>query len=322
MLPEGCRLCHQGAKMVLFITGKCGKECWYCPIARERKGADCILANDREINSPQEAVGEARRMSALGTSITGGEPLLVLERVMEYTAFLKQVFGSGHHIHVYTAIAPSISILQRLQGLVDEVRLHPPPEEWPRIEGSPYLASIVQAKELGFRAGFEVPGLEGVEALLPALQTLDFLNVNELEWAELGADEMRIRGLELEDGFHNAVKGSARWARSLRSHRKVHWCPSRFKDSVQLRERLKRIAGNTARPFDEITRDGTIRYGVIESSDPVLRSKLANRPYQDFGDRVELSCQELKEKSRMLSGQKYIIERYPNDGIVVERIPL
>jgi pyruvate formate-lyase activating enzyme-like uncharacterized protein len=308
--------------MVLFITGRCGRECWYCPLARERKGADGIRANDREVDSPLDAVEEARQMSALGTSITGGEPLLVLDRVVKYTTALKEAFGPRHHIHLYTALAPNEAILQRLQGLVDEIRLHPPPKEWPTILDSPHLASVLLAKKLGFRAGFEVPGLEGVALLAVALPHLHFLNVNELEWGELSADEMRERGLELADGFHNAVKGSARWAKPLLSQKKVHWCPSRFKDSVQLRERLKRIANNTARPFDEITKDGTICYGVVESSDPRLRTRLGNRRYQDYGDRIELSCKDLKQRFRQLPGQKYIIERYPNGGIIVERIPL
>ena len=75
---------------------------------------------------------------------------------------------------------------------------------------------------------------------------------------------MRERGYELADELHNAIEGAKGWAEELSRHDKVHWCSSAFKDSVQLRERLKRIAHNTARPFDEITDDGTIVYGVFE----------------------------------------------------------
>ena len=324
MLAKGCKFCRKGAKLVLFITGRCEKGCFYCPLARERIGSDTIWANDREISSPEGAIAEARAMSALGTSITGGEPLLVVDRVVQYTRALKNAFGPEHHIHLYTGLVPDVGILSSLRASVDEIRLHPPMEEWPHILTSPYLEGIRSAKHLGFSAGFEVPALQGVEALEPALSFLDFLNLNELEWGEINADEMRRRGFHLVDGYHNAVKYSSRWAQPLRRHRKVHFCPSRFKDSVQLRERLKRIAWNTARTFDEVTEDGTIIYGVMElpSREGIDKMQLKKGRFQDFGDRLELSRKYLKKNADHLPGRKYIIERYPNGGIVVEMTPL
>ncbi len=44
----------------------------------------------------------------------------------------------------------------------------------------------------------------------------------------------------------------------------MHYCPSRFKDAVQLRERLRRRADSTARPFDYVATEGTIIHGIIE----------------------------------------------------------
>ncbi|MDD1678799.1 MAG: radical SAM protein [Methanomicrobiales archaeon] len=324
MLSKGCRLCQQGAKLVLFITGRCGRGCWYCPLARERKGNDTVFANDREVSRPEEAVVEARLMSALGSSITGGEPLLVVDRVMEYTRALKEAFGPDHHIHLYSALVPDEETLKSLRGLVDEIRLHPPPEEWTDILDSPYLDGVRRAKARGFYAGFEVPALRGVEVLEAALPELDFLNLNELEWGEISADEMRRRGFRLTDDLHNAVKHSSRWAQPLRHHKKVHFCPSRYKDSVQLRERLKRIARNTARPFEEVTVDGTVMYGVTECNvdDHHSRSLMKEGQYQDYGDHLELSWKRLRHIAEQLPGRKYIIERYPNGGIVVEMIPL
>jgi pyruvate formate-lyase activating enzyme-like uncharacterized protein len=324
VLSKGCQLCHQGANLVLFITGRCSRSCWYCPLAREKKGRDVIFANDREICCPEEAVREATFMSALGSSITGGEPLLVMDRVVEYTKALKEHFGTDHHIHLYTALVPGDETLRSLKGLVDEIRLHPPVDEWNCILESAYLEGVQRAKACGFSSGFEVPALPGVEALKAALPELDFLNLNELEWGEISADEMRRRGFHLADNLHNAIQHSSRWAQPLRHHEKVHFCPSRFKDSVQLRERLKRIACNTARSFDMVTEDGTVIYGVVEcvaDNDP-SRQLMKKGRFQDCGDHLELSSKYLRRIADRLPGRKYIIERYPNGGIVVEMIPL
>ena len=80
-LSKGCVLCHQGAKMVLFVTGRCHRSCWYCPLSRERKGTDTVFANEHPVDIPAQIIEEAENMSALGTGITGGEPLLCLDRV-------------------------------------------------------------------------------------------------------------------------------------------------------------------------------------------------------------------------------------------------
>ena len=116
--------------MVLFVTGRCHRSCWYCPLSRERKGSDTVYANEHPVDIPSQMIEEAENMSALGTGITGGEPLLCLDRVIGYCRLLKDHFGPDHHIHLYTAKAPGDDELERMKGLVDEIRLHPPHECW------------------------------------------------------------------------------------------------------------------------------------------------------------------------------------------------
>jgi len=329
MPAKGCVLCQQGAKMVLFVTGRCGRSCWYCPLSGERKGKDTVFANDRRIDSPDQIIAEAESMSALGTGITGGEPFLCLDRVAEYCCLLKGHFGPDHHIHLYTATVPAVEELEKLKGLVDEIRLHPPRECWETILDTGYITAAHHARAMGFAVGIEVPALPGLELLVPALAYLDFLNVNELEWGETNAAAMRERSYEPEDGVHNAVRGARDWADELLRHNKVRWCASSFKDSVQLRERLKRIAMNTARPFDEVTDDGTVVYGVLElpakGRDACLtrcRDALEPGSFAEFTDRIEMAWWLLDEKGVEVSGKRYVVERYPNGGMVVEVTPL
>ncbi|MCQ8893115.1 MAG: radical SAM protein [Methanolinea sp.] len=321
---KGCVTCHEGAKMVLFITGICRRSCWYCPLSIGRKGRDTIFANETPVNSPGEALSIARMMDALGTGVTGGEPFLVLERVILFCRELKSAFGPGHHIHLYTGEAPGRDQLSLLTGLVDEIRIHPPPDTWADIRDSPYAESVAIAREMGFSAGFEVPSLPGIEALAPVLPLLDFLNINELEWGESNADAMREKGLELSDGVHNAVKGAWEWARPLIHHPKVHFCSSRFKDSVQLRKRLIRIARNTARPFDHVTDDGTIVYGLIQNGGilPAVVQTLDEGSYEVRDGAIETFWWVVSEFAGEIAGEKSIIERYPNRGIIVEVTPV
>jgi pyruvate formate-lyase activating enzyme-like uncharacterized protein len=328
-LSKGCVLCHQGAKMVLFVTGRCPRSCWYCPLSIERKGTDTVYANEHPVDVPSQIIEEAENMSALGTGITGGEPLMCLERVTACCRQLKDHFGPNHHIHLYTGKAPGDTELSRMKGLVDEIRLHPPRECWNTILDTDYIRSAKRAKEMGYSIGIEVPALPGLELLVPALPYLDFLNINELEWGDTNAYEMRSRGYEPADDLHNAIQGAREWADELCRHEKVHWCSSAFKDSVQLRERLKRIAENTARPFDEITPDGTIVYGVLE---PSVRQKeqctqfceqvFEPGSFETCDDHIEMAWWLLEKNADELPGEKYVVERYPNGGMVVEVTPL
>jgi pyruvate formate-lyase activating enzyme-like uncharacterized protein len=315
--------------MVLFVTGRCHRTCWYCPLSSERKGTDTVFANEHPVDIPAQIIEVAESMSALGTGVTGGEPLLVLEKVTEYCRLLKEHFGPEHQIHLYTAKAPTDAELAAMQGLVDEIRLHPPREDWDTILDSSFIRSAKRAKEMGFDIGIEVPALPGLELLIPALPYLDFLNINELEWGDTNAYQMRERGYELADQLHNAIDGAKGWAEELCRHDKVHWCSSAFKDSVQLRERLKRIAENTARPFDEITGDGTIVYGVFEpeSGDTAetatfIVERFEPDSYEVFPDRIEMAWWLLEKHADELDGKKFVIERYPNGGMVVEMTPL
>ena len=118
--------------------------------------------------------------------------------------------------------------------------------------------------------------------------------------------------------------------------RKVHFCSSTYKDAVQLRNRFKRIAKNTAREFDEVTDDGTLVYGVIEGGDQELAEKtlqgmeIPSEFFEIKDGKIEVAwwvLEEFKENIREElepSGSKLlIIERYPfEDGLLVELIPL
>jgi len=323
-LSAGCTLCYEGAKLVLFLTGLCHRDCWYCPLSQERKNRDVIYANEHLISSPGEMIQVAKRMSALGTGITGGEPFYFPERLVEYAGALKKEFGPEHHIHLYTGMAPDEGTIRSIAGLIDEIRYHPPAEIWLNLKETPFHDSIKCAKMAGLDVGIEVPSLPNIDDLTGYLENIDFLNINELEWGDFNADEMRSRGYLLRGDVSNAVLGGFESARKISSLPKVHWCSSDFKDRVQLRMRLRRIAANTAREFDEITEDGTIIYGVWECDGmkEALPEDLDANLFERFNDRIETGWWILEEISGRTKGPAYYIERYPDGGIIIEVTPV
>ncbi|MDQ1253433.1 MAG: uncharacterized protein QG646_2600 [Euryarchaeota archaeon] len=334
-LSKGCKLCQDGAKMVLFVTGLCPKNCFYCPLSDERRGKDLVFANEKSVENDADLLKEAELMDALGTGITGGEPLLKIDRVLHYLRLLKSTFGAEHHIHLYTSLAPDMQLLKKLADAgLDEIRLHPPGESWGNLKNSPYANTLQNAKKLGIEVGIEIPSLEGAEKVAVFAEETDvFLNLNELEFSDNNSEALRKNGFFLESDISNAAAGSCKYAElAFSACKKVHFCSSTYKDAVQLRKRLQRIAKNTAREFDEITEDGTLIYGIIECQDRKLLEgilqdmEIPPELFEVKDEKIEIAwwiLEEIKEEIFEELEPSYtrlsIIERYPfENGLVVE----
>ena len=285
-LPQGCRLCLRGLKSVIFVTGLCPRRCFYCPISLERRGHDSFYANERPVGSVGELVAEVAAAGSRGAGLTGGDPLARLERTLEVIRALKESFGSGFHIHLYTS--GELLSEQALDGLsragLDELRLHPEPADAAR------LLKLLERHRPPFSVGLEIPARpEAFEEALKLLElantseVVEFVNVNELEVTESNSAAMRRRGYELsEDG--KTVRGSREVALRLVSAAEssgygvsVHFCPASSKDAYQLRLRLYRRGVASARPHEMVSDEGTILKALVPEDCASVPSGLAFR---------------------------------------------
>ncbi len=346
-LSPACVQCTEGRKMVLFVTGLCRFRCFYCPVSPNRNQIDVVYANERRVGTDADVLDEARAIGAAGTGITGGDPLGVVDRVEHYVRLLKAEFGSEHHIHLYTH-EPNPEKLSRLaRAGLDEFRLHIPHYLWGPLsgEGTAYRAVLSSAPSWGIRRGVEIPVLPEKEAelrrLLLALEEIgvDFVNLNELEFSETNEEKLHTRQYRVDPRNGWGVKGSRavaeRIVREMRLSIPIHYCSSRFKDSVQLRQRLLRRAERTAPAFAERTPDGTVVLGVVEATGQADLGRWARRvaseaqvagpDYRVDAERrrVELAPRVLRRVARRLVWPAFEIEVYPTaDALEVERTPL
>jgi pyruvate formate-lyase activating enzyme-like uncharacterized protein len=341
-LSPGCRICRQGASLVLFVTGICERDCFYCPLSEMRRDRDVVFANEREAKSDLDIIEEANAIGALGTGITGGEPLLKRDFVIRSIRSLKREFGEDHHIHLYTGARPGPSSLRALaKAGLDEIRFHPPTSDW--SEPGWLSEALQNAKSAGLLAGVEIPAISPAPGIVEAVLKNDaFLNLNELEFSETNQSALLALGFKSRDYGCGAVGSESAAEQFKVEGLKVHYCTSAFKDAVQLRERLKRRAERTARPFDLPTEDGTLIYGVILPVDragagaggvglasAVERLKALEVPedmYLISEGRIEIAGWILEDIVADLDGtgcDLALEERYPIEGgPVVERIPL
>lgn len=336
-LAEGCEHCRRGGKMVLFITGKCGSGCYYCPVSFEKKELDVVYADELKVTELSQIADEAESVGATGTGITGGDPLRRMERTAEAIRMLKDRFGEGHHIHLYTSTLDPEKVRTLAEAGLDEIRFHPPEDMWARM-GETRLAECAAA---GIPAGVEVPALPGSEDALCSLVDycmsvgVAFVNLNELEFSESNWSMMEEHGYEVADELSSAVLGSRETAMEVMRRRPdapLHFCSSSFKDGVQLRNRLLRRAERTAEEYDVVTEDGTLLRGLAYPDDLGEAMRLLSEKY-DVPDvlmradperrRLIVAPWVLEELADELPFACYISEVYPTaDGLEVERAPL
>lgn len=303
-LPIGCRLCGEGKKMVLFVTGLCESSCFYCPLSAEKGGRDVVFADEMPVKDFADVIAEAEAIGAEGAGLSGGDPLCQLERTLRYIERLKDCYGENFHLHLYTSMADvdreTLLLLQE-KGL-DEIRFHPQDKNWKGVE---------ESIDIGLETGLELPVIPGQETQLreTAVRAEEigagFLNLNELEASESNFGRLVSLGMRLTSLGNSSIAGSQslanqilEWASGELTNLTVHYCSASFKDSVQMRNRLKRRLERTKRELEvDVDDEPLLVLGV-------LRPQLQN-----------IDQRELERAADMLS-QYYEI---PDDLLNVDR---
>ncbi|EHP84058.1 radical SAM protein [Methanotorris formicicus] len=350
-LPKGCQYCIRGEKLVLFITGLCNQNCYYCPLSEKRKGKDVIYANERQITSIEEVIEEAYLCSSKGVGITGGNPLLRIDRTCEYLKALKDEFGEKFHAHLYTT--PDLIDKEKLEKLqdagLDEIRLHPT-KIFNEGANTEYYKLLLDKLKLCMEyiedVGVEIPSIPNMEKeILNLAYKLDeigvkFLNINELEFSETTYDTLIAKGFEVKDDISSAIKGSEETAlyvsENFKGNMIINYCPSSLKDNIQLRNRLINRAKNVAKDYEVITDEGLLLRGIMifdnkedleeiaeilrdnEVEFEIVENKIYLNPFV-----LEDLIEEMKRARYEIKFSAYISEVYPTvDALEVERIPL
>lgn len=323
-LPEGCRLCIEGKKSVLFMTGVCRQNCFYCTISEKRWQKNESWINEQSLKKDSELIREVELSGSRGAGITGGEPFLVLEKTARWIRLLKENFGSDFHIHLYTSgIGVSEKQLEKTYSAgLDEIRIHRNPE----------LAKA--ALKLDWDVGMEIPAIpkeqRKTEKLVDFLEAAGakFLNMNELEFSERNILPLQKLGFAKVSDSMTAVKGSAAAAENVLEYAgkntkklNVHFCTAALKLNRQLRNRLRRRAESIRKGFESVTRDGFLLKGIIFGDNlekikfELLKNNIHERMFLVSKEkkRVETSVQISKRLAGKFRGKFKcaVVEEYP-----------
>ncbi|MCE7736446.1 MAG: hypothetical protein GPJ54_16315 [Candidatus Heimdallarchaeota archaeon] len=312
-LSEGCVKCINGEKIVLYTTGSCSVGCAYCPIPEDRKKIDDVFINERKLLLDSTGLDtlfdESEMCLANGVGITGGDPMEVPERTIQYIRDIREQFGKDYHLHLYTSgifFRENRNLIDRLfEAGLDELRFHPK-----QIRAYPIWEIAAETKKRfpNHSIGFEIPAIPNTDKDIEEMilfadeHGLDFVNLNEYEFTTSNFNKLSQRGF-VSLLTNSAIVGSKETARNVMERIKditsitVHFCTSGSKDSIQLVQRFKRRASQIKRPFEDISEEGELEYGqfFVDSNEELNSlSQLLESEYELNQEMFEIFPDELK----------------------------
>ncbi len=323
-LPEGCKYCLRGEKLVLFMTGKCPRNCWYCSLSSTRKKCKNIYANERLVKNTKDLILEAEESNAKGAGITGGDPLVEYRKTKSYSQALKKRFGESFHIHIYLPLnLVDKNKIEQLSHSVDEFRFHPSflindnlelmNEE---IEKIKMVCSVV-GKD---RMGLELPMMPNRQEIMHHFiekvhKYISFVNLNEFELSETNFEIVTKNYTLNEDTYtiRTSLTQGKKLLKRLAKDKfdiKIHLCTARTKDAHQYVNRMKL---HNILPYGKMTNVGTVVYYIVV---PTISLETEEYIVSEITSRYCID----KEKKRIIVNKKDVRKLYMESDLKLARV--
>lgn len=294
-LSPGCRACVAGTWSCLYVTRRCQAHCFYCPQQSQARGGpgDAVPhAESGDFDDPRFYAEYVAACGVAAVGITGGEPLVAFDRVLNTVAAVKAHTRGRTYVHVYTnGLLANRERLASLCGAgVDEVRFDITAQDYD-------LSGPALGRELLHTTSVEIPAIpDDEDRLVSVLGDLaglgvDHLNLHQLKVSSANLAAFADRGYTFVHQPIVAVLDSELTA--LRVFRAamaagiglpINYCSAIYRQRVQPRMRTVRAAGLVRGPYEEVTWPGYVRRLVLHGRPErlaVLKRQLRERGHDD-----------------------------------------
>lgn len=290
-LSPGCRICGEGDWSCLFINGKCNCCCFYCPTSQ----SDIGLPTTQRISFPRpcDYADYIRYFDFKGVSMSGGEPLLTLDRTLKYMKALNRTPGHALHVWLYTnGTLLNENIVGRLADAgLDEIRFD-------------LSAASYDLKKLKLAIGripcvtVEIPAIsedfDQVSKLLAVLKEagVDHLNLHQLRLTRHNSARLKSRPYTFLHGekvtvleSELAALGLMQAAATQRVELPINYCSFVYKHRYQAAAARKRNARFILKGHESITENGFIRtMSIIGDPEAIGRQAQILNKYESRRD--------------------------------------
>lgn len=301
LLSPGCTCCIEGDWACNFINRLCNLDCFFC------KRSHSLVTEEPEpetwgffFSDPQAHLEYLRTFNITGVSFSGGEPLLVQDRLLQHIREVRREFGRDIYIWMYTnGVLLEDGILSRLKDAgLDEIRIN--------IAANGYdLSPAVLAGSYINKVTVEIPcipeDLETLKTVLPQMERsgIDFLNIHQLSLEEQNCRELVSRSYHFTGhGKGISIYESEICALELLLYAcergislPINYCSSIYKQRYQERGFRQQRASAFPGPAEELTEAGYIRRIELFSSreqldklDSILINRAEDRSLWKHGE--------------------------------------
>jgi len=296
-LSPSCRSCMKGQTACLRLTYKCTENCFYCScpekimekshaalsknsrIKRIYNYAITPHINGRIIRNDKDLIEELKDHNAKCCGISGGEPLLLVDKAIYYIKLLKNKFGNDFRIHLYTngKLCNTAVLIKLKKAGLDEVRFD--------LTGASFNYKPVElARKIFKEVAVEIPAIPGeynkLKNMINKLEQMNvkYLNFHELYFTQYNIESLKSKGyiFKYKDTlpFYRRdlypVFGSEETALKLLKYSAlntkrlcVHYCSSAARLDHQIVNQRKNIAFNRRKSYEKITNEGLLEKGII-----------------------------------------------------------
>ena len=185
-ISPGCMACKTGSWLCVFIGTKCNATCPHCPNPNVNGGKDTIVASgfgEADFDRIEEILGSG---IFKGVGISGGEPMLYVDKTAELTRRIKERFP---HLYVWSYTNGILATESNLKLLadagIDELRFDLAADGYSKR----VLSNMERAAKIIPAVGIEVPVLSDLQDDL--IRAVDF------------ADGVGVKYINLHDLFVN-----------------------------------------------------------------------------------------------------------------------
>jgi len=279
-LSPGCSICGNGGWGCNFVNRLCNRHCFYCPQDRSTMAESEPQTDGISFKNPSEHIFFLKTFQIKGVGFSGGEPLLVLDRLLDHIKKIRQEFGDSIYLWAYTNgdLADRNSLAELGQAGLNEIRLD--------LSARGYdLSPIHLMKEHIPTVAIEIPAIpedfDRVKNLLAQMERMgvDFLNLHQLHASENNYQALCKRNYHFLHDLNIPVFESEltalkllAFAREIQIDLPINYCSSVYKRRFQSHDLRTRSARLVLNGYEEITDAAYIRsIKVLDSTDKIQK---------------------------------------------------
>ncbi len=273
-LSPGCLICGEGYWSCIYINTLCTANCFYCPQDRNIQ-KECLPYEKGIIfYDSHDYVDYLEKFGYKGVGFSGGETLLVFERLLEYIKNIRKRFGKRMYLWIYTnGDLVDRSKLDRLkQAGLDEIRFN--------ISARDYnLKALRLATKIIDTVTVEIPAIpEDLKILKKCLfkihnMGVKYLNIHQLITSENNYKNYLKRGYTFLHQPNIAILESEitalkliKYALNNKINLAINYCTGLYADRLQSAGRRMRLSSLVKDNFEELTNSGYIRRISVQDS--------------------------------------------------------